>query len=113
MRADMADTVELDRVRVPVRDGGRAAPRPWEGLAGALGIGLLTLGIVLLAVEVFAPELNVRGPGAGVIAGHLAGGAVSLGGAVGATRSPTAMSLLLSLVAGVVAMGTLWIFWWA
>lgn len=65
---------------VPASEGGSATTPPGRGLrvlelaAGLLGPGIGALGLVLLAVQVFAPssaEGLTQGPGWGRVAAHL------------------------------------------
>lgn len=116
MSADMADTVELGRVRMPSRHAaspGVAGGGFWRGLAGALAMGLLLLALVLAGAEAVAADLGVEGPGLGAVAGHAGAALLAFVAAQIADRSVRMVTALAVAAAVVITAGVLWVFWLA
>lgn len=116
MSADMADTVELKRVRMPSR---HAAPRGaikggfWRAMAGALAMGLVLLAVVLAGAEALAADLGVAGPGATSVVSHAGAALLTVIAAQIADRSERGLTAVAVACAIAIAAGTVWVFWLA
>lgn len=106
-------TVELSKV-----DNGRKRPegrvaKTWRGVSGTLAAGLVLLALGVIAVQVYAGNQGLPGPGTEVVAGHVVAAVLAVVGQLFADRRTGVVSALTSLAVLGVAAATLWLYWWA
>jgi len=102
-----ATTVNLSRRPAEPRGG------VWRELSGALSVGLGALAVVVLVLQLLAWARDVPGPGAFMVLGHLIAAAAAIGVQRFADHRPGWPAAAAVLGVAVLAIGAVWLFWWA
>jgi hypothetical protein len=87
--------------------------RLWRGVSGALAVGLVLLALAMIGVQVYAGARGLPGPGLAVVAGHVVAAAAAVVAQVVADRRRGWAVALCGLLVVLLAVATLWFFWWA
>jgi hypothetical protein len=87
--------------------------RLWRGVSGALAVGLVLLALAMIGVQVYAGIRDLPGPGLGVVAGHVVAAAAAVVAQVVADRRRGWVVAVCGLLVVLLAVGTLWLYWWA
>lgn len=102
-------TVELPR---PQQQPVRRLKFPRE-ITGALAAGMVLLAVVVLAAQLYAILRGTPGPGFFTVAGHLGAGALCLACQRMIDRRTGRATVVPGVLLVVVALATLWLFWWS
>jgi hypothetical protein len=106
-------TVELSKVDTGKKPSGSRVAKVWRGVSGSLAAGLVLLALAVIAVQVYAGNQGLPGPGTYVVVGHCVAAVLAVLGQRFADRLTGWLAALASLAVVVIAAATLWIFWWA
>ena len=87
--------------------------RLWRGVSGALAVGLVLLALAMIGVQVYAGSRDLPGPGLDVVLGHVGAAAAAVVAQVVADRRRGWAVAVCGLVVVLLAVATLWFFWWA
>lgn len=111
-------TTEIDAVSRP--DAGQSAEsrsdtsriRRWRGLTGALAAGLVVLTVVVLVAQVVGQVNGSAGPGPFMVVGHVVSAALAVPAQRIADRRRGRPAALAGAAVVVLALATLWLYWW-
>ncbi|MFJ6669568.1 hypothetical protein ACIQMJ_00505 [Actinosynnema sp. NPDC091369] len=87
--------------------------RLWRGVSGALAVGLVLLALAMIGVQVYAGAHDLPGPGLDVVIGHVLAATAAVVAQVVADRRRGWAVAVCGLVVVLLAVATLWFFWWA
>jgi hypothetical protein len=87
--------------------------RLWRGVSGALAVGLVLLALAMIGVQFYAGTHDLPGPGLAVVAGHVVAAVIAVVAQVVADRRRGWAVALCGLLVVLLAVATLWFFWWA
>jgi hypothetical protein len=106
-------TVELSTEHSGKKRAEPVIARMWRGLSGSLAVGLVLLALGVIAVQVYAGNDGLPGPGAFVVVGHVVAAVLAVIGQAVADRRTGWFAALACFFVLVVVAATMWIFWWA
>lgn len=82
-------------------------------LSGALAAGMVLLAVVVIGAQVYAAVRGTPGPGFLMVAGHIGAGALCLACQRMLDRRTGRATIVPGVLLVVVALATLWLFWWS
>jgi hypothetical protein len=103
---------EAVTVELPQPSNRRKLKFPRE-MSGALAAGMVLLAVLVLGAQVYALVRGTPGPGPIAVVGHLGAGAFCLACQRMLDRRTGRATILPGALMVVVAVATLWFFWWS
>lgn len=103
------DAVTVELPQPPQR---RRLKFPRE-VTGALAAGMVLLAVAVLGAQVYALVRGTPGPGFFMVAGHIGAGALCLACQRMLDRRAGRATIAPGVLLVVVALATLWLFWWS